>query len=329
MTIRVLRFPRLEIGLFLALGILWGSSYLAVKLAGNGLAPIPFVALRLAFAVAFMGAVAVAMRLPLPSRRELPHIAVVGLTGVVVPFVLITWAQRDIDAGLASIFNAATPLFTVLLAAVILRDEPLRPAVLAGLGLGLAGVAFVVGGGASAGGSPASMLAILLSALSYAVTAVYSRRFLRGARPMTVALGQAAFGLAATSVLVLALEHPVLPAAGAMLAAPPLEAVAAAAYLGIASSGVASLIFFRLIGTFGAGRTALVSYLVPVVGVVLGAVVLGERPGIAALAGGGLVVAGVAVASGFGGSLARRIGTRTMPTPVTAARRVVAEPGAV
>src|SRR5690606_13366392 len=136
--------------------------------------------------------------------------------------------------GLASIFNAATPLFTVLLAAVLLRDEPLRPAVLIGVALGLAGVALVVGGGASAGGHPASMLAILLGALSYAVTAVYSRRFLRRSRPMTVALGQAAFGLAVTSALVVVVEHPVLPAAGVSLSAPPVEAVAAAAYLGVA-----------------------------------------------------------------------------------------------
>ena len=323
---RVLRFPGLEIGLFVALGSLWGSSYLAVKLAGDALAPIPFVALRLAFAVAFIGAVAVAARLPLPSRRELRHIAVVGLTGVVAPFVLITWGQRDIDAGLASIFNAATPLFTVLLAAVLLRDEPLRPAVLVGVALGLAGVAFVVGGGASAGGSPVSMLAILLGAVSYAITAVYSRRFLRGSRPMTVALGQAAFGLAVTSALVVVVEHPVLPAAGVSLSAPPVEALAAAAYLGVASSGVASLIFFRLIGTFGAGRTALVNYLIPVVGVVLGGVVLGERPGLAAIAGGALVVAGVAVASGMGSSLGGRMREALLRGPTAAATRAVAEP---
>jgi drug/metabolite transporter (DMT)-like permease len=291
--------PAVEMGLFVLLGTLWGSSYLAVKLAGTAIGPITFVAIRLAFAVAFLVTVALVMRVPLPARRDVPRIAVVGLTGVVVPFTLITWGQRDIDSGLASIFNAATPLFTVLLAALMLRDEPLRIGRLVGIALGLGGVAVVVGGGIDSGGDPLSMLAILAASGSYALNAVYSRRFLRDVRPMTVVLVQSITGAVVAALLAVAIERPAL-------VLPPAEVLGAAAWLGIASSGIAALAFFRLIASWGAGRTALVNYLIPVVAVVAGAVVLGERLDLAVLAGGTLVVAGVAVAGRAGGIVRHR-----------------------
>jgi drug/metabolite transporter (DMT)-like permease len=293
------RLPAVEIGLFILLGSLWGSSYLAVKLAGAGLGPISFVAIRLAFAVAFLVVVSLVIRVPLPSLRDVPRIAVVGLTGVVVPFTLITWGQRDIDSGLASIFNAATPLLTVVLAAVMLRDEPLRIGRLAGIALGLGGVAVVVGGGIDSGGDPLSMLAILAASGSYAINAVYGRRFLRDVRPMTVVLVQSITGAAVAALLAIAIERPAL-------ILPPAEVLGAAAYLGIASSGIAALAFFRLLASWGAGRTALVNYLIPVVGVAAGAVVLGERLDLTVLAGGVLVIAGVAVAGRTGGIALRR-----------------------
>jgi drug/metabolite transporter (DMT)-like permease len=114
---------------------------------------------------------------------------------------------------------------------------------------------------------------------------------------LSIALGQAVVGLALTVGLAIVIERP-------GLVAPPPEALAAAAYLGIASSGIAALIFFRLIATWGAGRTTLVNYLIPVVGVVLGAVVLGERLDATTLTGGALVIAGVAVAGRRGGGFA-------------------------
>jgi drug/metabolite transporter (DMT)-like permease len=293
------RLPDVEIGLFVLLGTLWGSSYLAVKLAGTGIGPITFVAIRLAFAVAFLAAVGLVLRVPLPALRDVPRIAVAGLTGVVVPFTLITWGQRDIDSGLASIFNAATPLLTVLLAAVVLRDEPIRLGRLAGIALGLGGVAVVVGGGVDAGGDPPAMLAILAASGSYALHAVYGRRFLRDVRAMTVVLVQSIIGAVVAALLAIAIERPAL-------VLPPGEVLGAAGWLGIASSGVGALAFFRLLGSWGAGRTALVNYLIPVVGVVAGAVVLGERLDVTVLAGGVLVVAGVAVAGRSGGVTLRR-----------------------
>jgi drug/metabolite transporter (DMT)-like permease len=288
------RLPAVEIGLFALVGTLWGSSYLAVKLAGTGIGPITFVAIRLGFAVAFLVAVGIVLRVPLPAPRDVPRIAVAGLTGVVVPFTLITWGQRDIDSGLASIFNAATPLLTVLLAAVVLRDEPLRLGRLAGIVLGLGGVAVVVGGGVDAGSDALAMLAILAASGSYALHAVYGRRVLGDVQPMTIVLVQSITGAVVATALAIAIERPAL-------ALPPAEVLGAAAWLGVASSGVGALAFFRLLASWGAGRTALVNYLIPVVGVLAGAVVLGERLDVTVLVGGALVVAGVAVAGRPGG----------------------------
>lgn len=305
------RLPAVEIGLFVLVGTLWGSSYLAVKLAGASIGPITFVAIRLAFAVAFLVAVGLVLRVPLPALRDVPRIAVTGLTGVVVPFTLITWGQRDIDSGLASIFNAATPLLTVLLAAVMLRDEPVRLGRLAGIALGLGGVAVVVGGGVDGGGDPPAMLAILAASGSYALHAVYGRRFLGDVPPMTIVLVQSITGAVVATALAIAIERPAL-------VLPPAEVIGAAGWLGVASSGVGALAFFRLLGSWGAGRTALVNYLIPVVGVLAGAVVLGERLDVTVLAGGVLVVAGVAVAGRPGGVALRRPTLVRRPNAVAA-----------
>src|SRR3712207_1586641 len=131
---------------FVLLGTIWGSAYLAIKVGGAAIGPFEFVALRLLIGALFLAAVVRVVREPLPPRDRWPHVAVVGLTGLVVPFLLITWAQRGIDAGLASIFNAATPLFTVALAAVALSDEPVRAGRLLGILVGFAGIVMVAGG---------------------------------------------------------------------------------------------------------------------------------------------------------------------------------------
>jgi drug/metabolite transporter (DMT)-like permease len=228
------------------------------------------------------------------------HVALVGLSGVALPFTLITWGQRGVDAGLASLFNAATPLFTVVLAGLLLRDEPLRPGRLAGVVVGFGGVVVVVGGGIEGGGSPASIVALLVAVASYAVTAVYTRRFLRGQRPVALAAGQILTGLAITAPLAVLIERPAL-------IVPPAATVEALLWLGVTASAVAPLLFFHLIASWGAARTSIVNYLIPLVGVSAGAVILGESVGPATVLGGLVVIAGVAIATraparGSGGS---------------------------
>jgi drug/metabolite transporter (DMT)-like permease len=276
--------------LFLLLGAIWGSAYLAVKIGGEGIGPFEFVAVRLAIGGAFLATVAALRGERLPGRGDWPHVAVVGLTGLVVPFLLITWGQRGVDAGLASVFNAATPLFTLGLAAAALADEPLRTGRAVGIGIGFAGIVLVTGSGIVGGGDPLSIAAILLAVFSYAVTGVYVRRFLRHTRPLGLAVGQVAVGLSITAPLALFVE-------GGSLRLPSGTALWALLWLGVAASGIAPLLFFRLISAWGANRTALVNYLIPMVGVAAGAAVLGERLEPRTLVGGVIVVIGMAVAS--------------------------------
>jgi drug/metabolite transporter (DMT)-like permease len=280
----------LEPLLFVALGLIWGSAYLAVEIVGPALGPLTLVALRLGIGAALLTWVDRARSVRLPSRREAVHIGVVAVTGLVLPFTLITWSQRDIDAGLASIFSAATPLFTIVLASLVISDEPLTLRRLAGVAVGFGGVVVVVSGGIHGGGEPAALVAMLGAVASYAVTAVWTRRFLRGAGPTGVAAGQVQLGFILTAVLAIVLEQPDLGAV-------PADAWAAILWLGIVASGLAPLLYFRLIERWGASRTAVVNYLIPVAGIGLGAAVLGEALPVSAILGGIVVVLGVTIAS--------------------------------
>ena len=277
--------------LFLALGLIWGSAYLAVEVVGTAVGPLTLVALRLGIGAAALGMAVRVRSEPTPPTSAWPHIVVVAVTGLVVPFSLITWSQRDIDAGLASVFNAATPLFTVVLAGLLLGDEGLSGRRLLGVLVGFGGVVIVVGGGIHGGGEPLALLAMVGAVLSLAVTAVWTRGFLRGLRPLALASGQVRTGFLIVAVLAAALERPTLIGV-------PVAAWLAVAWLGVVVSGVAPLLFFRLVLRWGAGRTAVVNYLIPIVGVVLGAAFLAEELQPSVVLGGLVIAVGMRLATG-------------------------------
>jgi drug/metabolite transporter (DMT)-like permease len=129
-----LRGHRPEPVLFVALAFLWGSSYLVVHLAGTEVGPFTLVGMRMVIGVAALAAVAGLLRSSLPTRRAWPHMVVVGALGIAIPFSLITWSQRSVDSGLASIIIGATPLLSALIVAGTTRDEGLGPVRLIGLG---------------------------------------------------------------------------------------------------------------------------------------------------------------------------------------------------
>jgi drug/metabolite transporter (DMT)-like permease len=283
--------------LFVALAFLWGSSYLVVHLAGTEVGPFTLVGMRLVIGVAALVAVAGLLRSSLPTRREWPHMVVVGALGIAIPFSLITWSQRSVDSGLASIIIGATPLLSALIVAGTTRDEGLGPVRLVGLGLGFLGVVLVAGGGIGSGGDPLAIIGLLLAAVAYAVNGAYTRRFLTGTAPVAAALGQAIGALAIIGILAVIVERPAL-----VIPAPAV--LGAALWLGLLPSVAAPLIFFRLIATLGATRTTMVNYLAPVVGVSAGILVAGERPVPALLVGGAIVIAGVILANANPAALA-------------------------
>lgn len=277
---------------FLALGFMWGSSYLFIKIGVETLAPFTLIALRLGIGLIVLAGVVAFAREPLPRNpRIYGHLVVMSVINIALPFYLITTAEQTTDSALAAIINASVPLFVIVIAALALHDEPITVNRLAGLAVGFVGVVILVGRGLGAVGAGDALygeLALVGSSISYAAGAVYARRNVRGLRPMIPALFQVGFAFLITAALALAFERP-LPTSLRP------DAVIAVVWLGILGSGLAYLAFFRLLAHWGATRTALVAYLLPVVGIVLGVLVLSEQVDARILAGTGLVIGGVAL----------------------------------
>jgi drug/metabolite transporter (DMT)-like permease len=286
--------------LFLALAVIWGSSYLFIKIGVATVTPITLVAMRLAIGAVVLGAVfwLAGGQLPRAPRTWL-HLTVMAVLNIVVPFSLITWAELNVASSLAAVLTATTPLFAIVLAAVVLRSERITSQRVTGLAVGFLGVVVLVGPAALASGSSASaVVAVLAAAASYAAATVYARRTLTGLPPMVPALLQVAIALVISISLAVVLEGvPALPT--------DPSAVVSLLWLGIFGSGVAYLIYFRLIRAWGATRTAAVTYLMPVVGIALGAIVANESIDARVVAGATLVVGGVALVNA--GSLGRRV----------------------
>jgi drug/metabolite transporter (DMT)-like permease len=286
------RGSRLDWLIFLALGFFWGSSYLFIKIGvDHGLQPFTLITFRLLIGFVLLATVVGIAREPLPrDLRMYGHLFVMGVVNIAIPFSLITFAEQSVDSSLAAVINGAVPLLVIVIAAIFLAGETITVNRLAGLGVGFVGVALIVGlditdlGNSSAVGE----LALLGSTLSYAIGAVYARAHIHGLRPMIPAVFQVLFGLLVTSTLAFLTERP--------LAVPWVpESIFAVVWLGLLGSGLAYLCFFRILQHWGATRTSLVAYLLPVYGIALGALVLREPIAASTLAGGALVFAGIAL----------------------------------
>jgi len=269
------------------LSLLWGGSFFFVEVALTGLPPLSVVWGRVT-----LGALALAVML----RGHLPRgaglwraLAVMGVLNNVIPFSLFALAQGQISGTLAAILNATTPLWGVLVAHLA-GAEAATPRRVAGVGIGFAGVAAMLGGGA---GAPLAMLACLAAALSYALAGLWGRRF----RALGVAPLQAAFGQVMAASLILTpvwLLHD-QPWALPLPAAPVWGAVAGIALL---STALAYALYFRLLASAGAVNLLLVTFLIPVSAAALGALFLGESVGWREAAGFGLIVAGLWAVAG-------------------------------
>jgi drug/metabolite transporter (DMT)-like permease len=291
-----LRSSQVDWLVFLALGLMWGSSYLFIKLAVDDFGTFTLVSLRLLVGAALLWVVIRLAHQPLPrERRMYGHLVVMAIVNITIPFLLITWAEQSVDSSLAAILTSPVPLFAIILSALFLADEPIRVNGVAGLIVGFVGVIIITSPGLTSGNSSITgELALLGAAFSYAVGAVYSRRNVRGLPPMIPAVFQVSFAAIIVSVFALLFEHP-------WTATPNAEAVFSILWLGIFGSGVAYLLVFRLFQHWGATRTTLIAYVIPPVGIVLGVLVLNEPIDARIIIGTALVVAGVGlVNSKFG-----------------------------
>ncbi|HEY7332763.1 MAG TPA: DMT family transporter [Candidatus Limnocylindria bacterium] len=295
---------------FLALGAAWGSSYLFIKIGVETLTPFTLVAGRLAIGAAVLAVVMRLARASLPRQRGVyGHMVVVALLGIVIPFSLITWGEQTIDSGLAAVLNGTVPLFAIVLAALVLPDEPITVNRLGGLLVGFAGVVLLTAPALEDGfgGGLPGQLALLGASISYGAAGVYARRTVRGLPALTSAFLEVGFAF----VIVLALAA----AFGAPWATNvDAGTILSVAWLGLIGSGLAFLAFFFLLDRWGATRTSLVAYLLPLVGIILGVLVLREVITLPMLAGTALVIGGIALANSRYGH--RRLAGRRLPEAV-------------
>jgi drug/metabolite transporter (DMT)-like permease len=277
--------------LLLALSVLWGGSFFFFKVLVAVLPPLTVALGRVALAALAMTAWLLLRRDPMPgSARLWGQFALMGLLNNAIPFALIAYGETRIASGVASILNATTPIFTVIAAHLLTRDEKLTPARAAAVLLGFVGVVVLTGAGLDLARLEGEG-ACLAAALSYALAGIYGRRF-RGIPPLKVATGQvtaSAFLLAPAAAFA---DQPwTLPM-------PPLSVWAAWAGIALICTALAYVLYFRILAMAGATNLLLVTFLLPISALFLGAVLLGEPVTGHAVLGMALIGLGLAAMDG-------------------------------
>jgi len=282
----------------LALSAIWGASFLFMRMGAPVLGPVPLIACRVLFAAIFLALVGAALRKPLHLRRNAGHYLVLGLFNSALPFLLFAFAARTLSASLLSILNATAPIWGAVIGAAWTRTAlPARS--LLGLVLGVAGVALLVGlaPGTLREGAPLAIALALAASFSYGIATNYARS------AKTVEPFANAHGSMWGATLLIAPALPLAPPS----ATPTLAIALAVLALGVVCSGIAYLLYFRLIADIGAASALTVTFLVPVFGVLWGHLVLAEPLGWNTLAGAAIVIVGTALVTGFSvASLFRR-----------------------
>lgn len=285
-----------EWGMLLVLAAVWGGSFFFNDIAVRALPVFTVVAARVVLAALIL---LLLMRLRaerLPwARAAWAAFVGMGLLNNAIPFSLIVWGQQHIASGVASILNAATPLFTVVLAHLLTRDERMTMGRVAGVAVGFCGGATMVGAAAlrDPGSHVLAQMMCLGGALCYALAGIFGRRFrAMGLTPMGAATGQLLCSGAILLPLALAVDRP--------WALPPPGAGTVGALVGLAaiSTALAYVLYFRILATAGATNLLLVTFLVPVTAIGLGGAFLGETLEPRHIAGIGLIGLGLAAIDG-------------------------------
>lgn len=289
---------------------IWGSSYMFIKVAVEEIEPTAMMCLRLVLAAAVLVPVLLAV---VGARAAVGEIRAagwdawaVGILNMALPFTLIAWGEKHIDSGIAAIANASVPIFVVLLALRFNPAERVRGARLLGILVGFAGVGVLTGLNPEGGWwAVAGTLAIVAASLSYASANHYVQHRFAGTTPLVITVASSI-----TGALVL------LPFALVQLPdeVPSWKALGSIAALGILGTALALLFFYRMLASYGASRASLVTYLLPPTALVYGALILDERITLNAILGLLLILAGVALGSGFV-RLTRREAAPATPQP--------------
>ena len=280
---------------FLMLAAIWGASFMFMRLAALDLGALPTAAMRVAIAALFLLPLLVAKGHWPVLRQHWRPVFAVGLLNSAIPFALYAFAVMHISTGLSAILNATVPLFGALVAWLWLRDRPSLSRTI-GLTIGFGGVVLLVGGQASfkpnaSGVAPVwAVLACLLATTCYAFSASFTKKYLPSMPPLVAATGSqigATLALALPALWFRPDHMPSVPAWGALLA------------LGVVCTGIAYVVYFRLIERAGPARALTVTFLIPVFAIVYGVILLGEQITPWMLGCGAVVLLGTALSSGL------------------------------
>ena len=268
------RMSTADWGIIMLLSLLWGGAFFLIELGLRGFPPNTLVFLRMALAVPPMLLALKIMGYRLPTdAKSWRQLFILGAINAAFPFILFFWGQTRIDSGLASILNATTPLWGVVAAHFLTRDERATPARVVGVVLGIAGIVVMVGTDALEGmsGSVLAQLACLGATLLYALAAIYGRTLSQSTMtPLVIATGQVMTAAIIMLPVMIVVDRPwLLPTAG-------WDAWAGAIGLAIPSTAIAYFYYFKLIDRAGASNAMLVAFIMPVIAIILGFVALGE-----------------------------------------------------
>lgn len=274
----------------LLLAALWGGSFLFMRIAAPAFGPVALIELRVGLAAAILLPVLAWRGNGGLLLRHAAPLAFVGVTNSALPFVLYAWAALSVTAGFASIMNATAPLFAAVVAWAWLK-QILSRAAMVGLLAGLLGVVILVWGKASfrTGGSGWAVVACLAATLNYGVAANFTKRFLSGVDPMAIATGSQFYAAVLLAPFAAWLWPDVNPGG---------EAWRAVLLLALGCTGVAYVLYFRLIARIGPARAIAVTFLIPVFGMLWGAIFLGETITGNMLAGCVVILGGTGLATG-------------------------------
>jgi drug/metabolite transporter (DMT)-like permease len=277
------------------LAALWGPSFLFIKVGVAEIRPLTFVLGRVGIAALVLYGILRWQGGRLPAWGPIwKHIAVVALLHNSLPFVLFSWGEQYIDSALASILNGTTPLFTIVLAHFLTEDDHLTPAKIGGVLLGLGGLAFLIGptllGGFQA--TTWGLLALVAASICYGIAIVYVRNHLRGLPPLVAPTMQMMLASLYLVPLVLWLDRPF------SMTLPSLPALGSWLALSVFGTAIAFIVYYRLVETAAASFVSMVTYIVPVFGVLLGVLVLHEQLTWNTYVGFGLILVGVMVVNG-------------------------------
>ncbi|MFT6102099.1 MAG: drug/metabolite transporter (DMT)-like permease [Granulosicoccus sp.] len=274
--------------MLLVLSVLWGCSFFFVGIAVNELPPLTIVTLRLVLAALTLWLVMTLLGQRLPRDINVwGNFLVMGVFNSALPFSLIVWGQTHIASGLASILNATTPLFTVIMAGIFLADEKISLRKVISIVVGFFGVVVLIGPSSldGVGVNVFAQLAILCAAASYGVSGVYGRRFKGlGLPPLAIATGQ----LITSSLILLPIS--IVLERSYELASPSSAVWLSVICLAVFSTGLAYILYFRILSSSGITNLSLVTFLIPITAILLGVVVLGETMRIEHFIGMGFII---------------------------------------